>query len=104
MTNDHTRIDERSLALHGRVAEKLSSDPALLGIARQNIVRWQSASDTASPALAEWRQILDGSLTDVIALMTERSERATRLRQSSPFAGVLTEAERLSIYSAYRRI
>ena len=102
MTNDHTRIDERSLALHVRVAEKLTADPALLDIARQNIGRWQSASDTASPGLAEWRQILDGSLADVIAFMTERSERATRLRQSSPFAGVLTEAERLAIYAAYR--
>jgi hypothetical protein len=30
----------------------------------------------------------------VVALMAERSERATRLRQSSPFAGVLSEEER----------
>ena len=104
MTNDHTRIDERSFALHVCVAEKLTADPSLLDIARQNIGRWQSASDTASPALAEWQQILDGSLADVIALLTERSERATRLRQSSPFAGVLTETERLAIYAGYRRI
>ena len=104
MINDHTRINERSLALHVRVAEKLTADPSLLDIARQNIGRWQSSSDAASPALAEWRQILDGSLADIVNLLIERSERATRLRQSSPFAGVLTEAERLAIFAAYRRI
>jgi hypothetical protein len=35
-------------------------------------------------------------------LLVSRSERATRLRQSSPFAGVLTPAERRRVYEAFR--
>lgn len=31
----------------------------------------------------------------------ERSERATRLRQSRTFCGILTEAERRAIYESY---
>jgi hypothetical protein len=37
----------------------------------------------------------------VLALLVERSERATRLRHSSPFCGILTEAERRAIYESY---
>jgi hypothetical protein len=34
--------------------------------------------------------------------VTEQSENAARLRQSSPFAGVLSPAERKRIYDAFR--
>ena len=99
--NDHMRLDERSLALHRRVAEKLAADPGLLQLARGNVRRWQASYEVPSPALAEWDKILDGSFEDIIALLVERSENATRLRQSSPFAGALTETERKAIYESY---
>jgi len=102
VTSDHAHLDERSLALHRLVAEKISADPALLDKARANVRRWQAASGEPSLALSEWEQILDASPVDeVIALLVERSERATRLRQSSPFAGILTEPERQAIYESY---
>jgi hypothetical protein len=99
--SNHGRIEERSLALHQLVAEKVKAAPALLDKARENVRRWQEASGTASPALAEWSQILAAPLSQIVALLAERSERATRLRQSSPFAGILTEAERRAIYESY---
>jgi hypothetical protein len=101
ITSDHTRLDERSLALHGLVAQKLAADPALIEHARDNVRRWQMATGSPSPALAEWEKILDGSLDDIATLLVERSENAARLRQSSPFAGVLTDAERKAIYDSY---
>jgi hypothetical protein len=102
VTSDHARLDERSLALHRLVAEKISADPALLDKARANVRRWQAASGEPSLALSEWEHILDAAPVDeVVALLIERSERATRLRQSSPFAGILTEAERRTIYESY---
>lgn len=52
-------------------------------------------------ALAEWEQVLGAPVDLVLQLVTERSERATRLRQSSPFAGSLTEAERQAVYESY---
>jgi hypothetical protein len=36
----HQRIDQRSLALHRAIAEKLRANPALIEIARDNLDRW----------------------------------------------------------------
>jgi hypothetical protein len=99
--SDHSRLDERSLAMHRLVAAKVQADPALLEKARQNVRRWQESDGSPKPALAEWEQILGFPLDQVTAFFAERSERATRLRQSSPFAGVLTEAERRAIYESF---
>lgn len=99
--NDHRRLEQRSLALHRLVARKVIATPGLLTIARENLSRWRAAGDAASPALAEWDAILDGSIESIVALLVSRSERAIRLRQSSPFAGILTEAERKAIYESH---
>lgn len=99
--SDHTRLDERSLALHQLVAQKVLAAPALLDKARENLRRWQETSGP-SLALAEWEQILGGHVDQVAQFLTERSEKATRLRQSSPFCGILTEAERLAIYELHK--
>ena len=99
--DDHLRLDERSFALHQLVARKVQASPALLDKARENIRRWQETNGTCSRALAEWDQILCGPLDQVTAFLVERSEKAARLRQSSPFCGILTEAERRAIYESY---
>jgi hypothetical protein len=99
--SDHSRLDERSLALHQLVAEKVRAEPALLDKARGNMRRWQGTNASPSPALAEWEQILGGPVNQVLMLLVERSERATRLRQSSPFGGILTEAERRAVYESH---
>jgi hypothetical protein len=99
--SDHSRLDERSLALHQLIAAKVLADPALLDKARENMQRWQQMEGSPKLALAEWERILTGSTDQIAQFLTERSERATRLRQSSPFAGVLTEAERRTIYESF---
>jgi hypothetical protein len=99
--SDHRRLDERSLALHRLIAKKIEASPALLDKARDNLHRWQQASASPSPALAEWEQVIRGPIHQVIALLIQPSERATRLRQSSPFCGILTDAERRAIYESY---
>lgn len=101
--SDHIRLDERSLALHRLVAQKVQANPVLLDKARGGIRRWQAANESPSLALAEWEQILSAPVDQVAAFLVERSERATRLRQSSPFAGILTEAERRAIFDAHDR-
>jgi hypothetical protein len=99
--SDHIRLDERSLALHRLVARKMLAEPALLDKARANVRRWQQNHSSPSLALAEWEQILYGAVDQVANLLVERSERATRLRQSSPFTGILTETERLAVYESH---
>jgi hypothetical protein len=99
--SDHSRVDERSLAMHQLIAKKVQADPALLGKAWDNLRRWQQIEGSPKLALAEWQQILSAPLEQLTALLSERSERATWLRQSSPFAGILTAAERQAIYESY---
>ncbi len=86
--------------LHEAVAAKLEADPNLLDIARENLRRW--LRDHPAPALREWQQVLERlPLSDVLALLRSPSDDAVRLRQSSPFAGILTPSERRSIFTRH---
>ena len=101
--SSHRVLDARSLALHCLIAQKIMADPSLIDIARRNLAAWRSKADGAEPRyLAEWQRILGRPWPQVAALITEQSENATRLRQSSPFAGVLSMVERRRIYDAFR--
>jgi hypothetical protein len=77
------------------------ANPALLDESRANVRRWRESHGTPSLALAEWEQILNGTVDQVAKFLVECSERATRLRQSSPFTGILTETERLAVYESH---
>lgn len=101
--SQHRLIEARSLALHCRIAQKINSDPTLLNVAKRNLQAW-SAKHVDNPPryLAEWRRILGRPWPEIAALITEQNEDAVRLRQSSPFAGVLTPAERKVVYDAFR--
>ena len=89
--SDHNRLDERSLAMHQLIAQKVLADPALLDKARENVRRWQKTEGSPMLALSEWENILSGPAAEVAEFLVQRSEKATRLRQSSPFTGILTE-------------
>jgi hypothetical protein len=96
----HEWIDRRSLALHEAVAAKLEAQPQLLDVARTNLRHWLSANTSA--ALREWWQLLEVTpLPALLALLRSPGEEPTRLRQSSPFAGLLTQEERQAILNAY---
>jgi hypothetical protein len=96
LVRSHEWIDRRSLALHEAVAAKLEAQPALIRVALANLERWLRANETA--ALLEWRQLLDvTSMPQLLAILRSPGEEAARLRQSSPFAGLLTPRERQSI-------
>jgi len=99
--SNHSRVDERSLAMHRLIAEKMLADPALLEKARGNVRRWQNTEGSPRLTLSEWENILDASVAQVAQFLVEHSERATRLRQSSPFTGILSETERRTIYESY---
>lgn len=89
----HEWIDRRRLALHEAVAAKLEADPALLNVARENLRRWLSTNPAS--ALAEWSHLLEVTpVSQVVALLRSSDEHAARLRQSSPFAGLLSAEER----------
>jgi hypothetical protein len=97
----HERIDQRSIALHRAIAEKLRANPALLGIARENIERWAPRAGRARRHLDAWREILERPLEEILELIVQDTEEMRELRQSNPFAGVLEPRERWAIYELF---
>ena len=99
----HRIIEARSLAMHCLIARKIGADPGLLDSARRNLAAWRARYGDRPPrALVEWRAILDRPWPEIAVLITDPGESATRLRQSSPFAGVLTPSERRRVYETFR--
>lgn len=101
--SSHRLLEARSLAMHAVIARKIEQDPTLLAIAHRNIERWSTQWKDAPPAwLKEWEEVLKQPWQYVAAVITEPSEHGARVRQSSPFAGVLTKEERWRIYDTFR--
>lgn len=102
----HRILEVRSLAMHCLMAQKIDRDPGLLAKVRKTLESWRARygneRDSVPRALDEWQHILGEPWPAIAALITDPGERATRLRQSTPFAGVLSTAERERIYAAFR--
>ena len=101
----HSDTDQVSLELARRVARRLRRQPELIDLARANLTRW-SLRNAAAPSLlrcyAEWQQILARPLEEICTLLCSEQENAQRLRQNSPFAGVLSPAEVWEVKSRLR--
>lgn len=101
--SSHRLLEARSLAMHAVIAEKIQRDPGLLKVAHDNLERWRARWDDQPPAWhRQWSDIMKRPWREIAAIMTELSEEGARLRQSSPFAGVLSQVERQRIYEAFR--
>ncbi|MDZ4803332.1 MAG: hypothetical protein SGI90_00540 [Candidatus Eisenbacteria bacterium] len=102
----HELHDAISLEIGRRVANRLQATPALIDVARSNLARWSRLNADAPSLLRcydEWQEILAWPLNDVCELLRAQTDEAQRLRQNSPFAGVLPPAEVWSIKSEIRR-
>jgi hypothetical protein len=101
MKRSHEAIDRRSLLLHRVISSRIQRDPALIGRVNETVAKWLR-SRPHSTALAEWRDLLARhNIGGVVRVLRSRGEEAARLRQSSPFAGILTEEERSRIFRRY---
>lgn len=91
--------DRRSLALHRAVAARIVARPELMERVREKLRVWRGLDARVPYYVTAWEAVLDQPLDQVLAFLTEESERATDLRQSSPFTacGVLTPKERWAI-------
>ncbi len=99
----HQEIDQRSLALHRLVAERIMRDPALFEKARMTLARWGRTVCVASqPYLEECERLMNQGIEACLSVAVEDSQRAAALRQSSPFAGVLTNRERFAFLKQWR--
>ena len=92
----HEKTDQRSVQLHRVIAEKLRAQPELLEIAMQNIERQLSGR---SRRYAEaWRELLARPVAEWLPRLSEDSEEMRAMRQSTPFAGILSAKERWRVY------
>lgn len=83
--------------MHRRIAAMLERDPdAVLGKAMRNLRAWMVGQRDGEvvEVFSEWMDLLAETPPDgIAAFLVSGSERAVRMRQSSPFAGVLTPRE-----------
>lgn len=101
--SDHRIAEAKSLAMHVLAARRIAADPRLLARARSTVARWlERHGGRPPPALVEWRDLLEQPPRVVAARATELSEEGARLRQSSPLATLLSEAERRRVHAAFR--
>lgn len=96
--------DRRSLAVSRAVARRLVADPdRVIATARQNIERMRAAASHEHAWIDIWEGLLDLGPAYVAALLASKDQFARDLRQSSPFAGVLSEDERADAVREVRR-
>lgn len=94
----HERNEQRSLALHRMIADKLRRQPELLQIPRANLERWIARGGRSLPHLRRWQELLAGPFEQLLERIQEDNEEMRDLRQSTPFAGVLEPRERWRVY------
>jgi hypothetical protein len=99
----HQDLDQRSLALHRLVAQKVRRDPSLFARADAILRHWRAiASPRTHAYLDEWRRLIDAGADACLAVAEEDSERAAALRQASPLACLLTNEERFRFLKEWR--
>ena len=101
----HPWHDQLGLRYHRAIAEKIRARPELRGVAVENLERWMARNDyppSVVRALLRWRALLSAApLAELLAAMTDPSEQGHQARQNTPFAGLLTQAERRRIRDDY---
>lgn len=85
----------RALVYHRTLAQKLTR--ADVDEAKHTLRRWRREGRIDERYAERWEQLLDHPMAGVRRAIGEDSQEARDLRQSSPFAGRLSEAERRKI-------
>lgn len=97
---DQELSDVRGLAYHRAVARRLDRPTADMALA---LVRHWKSKGSIDPRYAEvWERLLEGPLSGVRKVLEDEGAEARDLRQNSPFAGILSEAERRAIAEQVR--
>jgi len=98
----HRLAEERSIAYHRAIAERLGAQPEILANARRRVEDWLASREGQRFYARKWAEILAGDASSVAAFLVDRGELAVELRQSSPFAGALNPRERWKIWRETR--
>jgi hypothetical protein len=90
------------------IADVLRREPAKLELVVSWIEHWLADPDYdvhSKDALKEWFDLIQSrGLPGVLEVLSDRGEEATRMRQSSPFAVLMPQDERLRILKRYEAL
>lgn len=92
------REDRVSLELHREISRKLIDDPTpVLAVVPDNVRKMRTVAHgiRAQGWLDDWERLAMGSLGELIEAMLGSTAWSRDLRQNSPFAGVLSQEERI---------
>jgi excisionase family DNA binding protein len=99
-----TRDQLKALWLHRAVAGQLVVDPGkVLAKATANLEQLRVVHPDGMTAvwLDRWRDVFRRGVEAVLETLTSVDADAVELRQNSPFAGTLTEADRRAVLAAF---
>lgn len=103
----HEPIDRRSLELNRLVAEKIRRQPELMDRVRSSLDHTliePRLSESCKDALREWQTILSlKPFEEILSLLVEDSDEGQRLRQSTPFTGIISQEERREIFRRHEQ-
>jgi len=94
----HRTPELQALAYHRLVAERL--DEQLVDEARNRLRRWREDGRIHPRWVEEWDRIMATPLPEIAKAISADTKHMRELRQSSPFAGILTEQERRRLLRA----
>ena len=91
----HDRASARGLAYHRAVARGLRRP--MVQEARHVLYRWREQGRIDERYADRWERLLERPIPEIRRALVDESQEASDLRQSSPFAGQLSEPERRRI-------
>jgi|SRR5680860_12045 len=96
----HDRATRRSLAYHRALARSLRQP--MIDDALRQVWKWRLQGRIDPRYADRWERLLRGPVAEVRKAISEDSQAAGDLRQTSPFAGMLSEPERRKILRQVR--
>ena len=93
---NHGFQDAVSLELARHIANGLPQHPEWIELGRSNLERWTRLNVQAPSLLrcyGEWRELLARPMAEICAALTAETDEGQRMRQNSPFAGVIPPSQ-----------
>ena len=96
--SDHRRAEAADLAVHRLIARSLTEKD--IAVARWQLERSAAEGLTHATWAERWRELLSGPVDDVRAVLMADDPAAARMRQTSPFKGVIRHDHRRAVLAS----
>jgi hypothetical protein len=100
--DQHRLAEERSLAYHELIGERLLVDQEVRVRALVRVEQWAREGSVHPRWVEGWQRLLVLAPADLKRAIVERTEEATALRQVTPFAGVIDPRTRWQVWREVR--